>query len=130
MIWFPILVLDYRYRPTKTISPVGKGQEHAPGLSVCLYGLSFCDPACLLGFRAYHTTSMTGHAKNVPDPTSCRDAHHILSVTIPTCQGFHKQLFCPYLHDPMTFTTNPRVVGSVVGSAPLGQGHYIAYIVW
>ena len=35
-------------RPTKTISPIGKGREHPPGLSVCLYGLSVCDPACLL----------------------------------------------------------------------------------
>ena len=49
MIWIPILDPDYRYRPTKTISPLGKGREHAPGLSVCLYGLSVCDPACLLG---------------------------------------------------------------------------------
>ena len=47
--WIPILDPNYRYQPTKTISPVGKGREHAPGLSVCLYGLSVCDPACLLG---------------------------------------------------------------------------------
>ena len=40
---------DYRYQSTKTISPFGKGQEHAPSLSACLYGLSVCDPACLLG---------------------------------------------------------------------------------
>ena len=40
---------DSGSRLTKTISPVGKGREHAPGLSVCLYGLSVCDPACLLG---------------------------------------------------------------------------------
>ena len=39
---------DSGSRPTETISPVGKGREHAPGLSVCLYGLSICDPACLL----------------------------------------------------------------------------------
>ena len=49
VIWIPILDPDYKYRPTKTISPVGKGREHAPGLSVCLYSLSACDPACLLG---------------------------------------------------------------------------------
>ena len=49
VICIPILDPDYRYRPTKSISPVGKGQEHAPGLSVFLYGLSVCDPACLLG---------------------------------------------------------------------------------
>ena len=49
VIWIPNLDPDSRYRPTKTISPAGKGREHAPGLSVCLYGLSVCDPACLLG---------------------------------------------------------------------------------
>ena len=49
MIWIPILDHDYRYRPTKTISPVGKGREHAPGLFVYLYDLSVCDLACLLG---------------------------------------------------------------------------------
>ena len=36
---------DSGSRPTKTISPVGKGREHVPGLSVCLYGLSVCDLA-------------------------------------------------------------------------------------
>ena len=49
VIWIPILDPNYRYRPTKTISPVGKGQEHAPGLSVSLYSLYVCDAACLLG---------------------------------------------------------------------------------
>ena len=49
VIWIPILDPDYRYRPKKTISPVVKGREHAPSLSVCLYGLSVCDAACLLG---------------------------------------------------------------------------------
>ena len=49
MIWITILDPDYRYRPSKTISPVGKGREHVPGLSVCLYGLSVSYPACLLG---------------------------------------------------------------------------------
>ena len=49
VIWIPILDPDSRYQPTKTISPVGKGREHAPGLSVCLYSLSVCDAACLLG---------------------------------------------------------------------------------
>ena len=49
MISIPILDPDSRYQPTKTISPVVKGWEHVPGLSVCLYGLSVCDPACLLG---------------------------------------------------------------------------------
>ena len=36
VIWILFLDSDYTYRPTKTISPVGKGREHAPGLSVCL----------------------------------------------------------------------------------------------
>ena len=49
VMWIPILDPDYRYRPTKIISPVGKGREHVLGLSVCLYGLSVCDAACLLG---------------------------------------------------------------------------------
>ena len=49
MIWIPILDPDYRYPPTKTISSVEKGREGAPGLSVCLYGVSVCDLACLLG---------------------------------------------------------------------------------
>ena len=49
VIWILILDPDYRYQLKKTISPVGKGWEHAPGLSVCLYGLSACDPDCLLG---------------------------------------------------------------------------------
>ena len=40
---------DFGSRPTNTISPAVKGREYAPGLSVCLYGLSVCDPACLLG---------------------------------------------------------------------------------
>ena len=48
-IW--IMILDYNsgYQPTKTIGPVGKGREHFPGLSVCLYDFSVCYPACLLG---------------------------------------------------------------------------------
>ena len=40
VIWIQILDPDYRYRPTKSISPVSKGREHTPSLSVCLYGLS------------------------------------------------------------------------------------------
>ena len=87
MIWIPILDPNSRYRPTKTISPVGKGQKHAPLLSVCLYGLS------VRGLGLVIVVPSTGRAQNVPDPTSCRDVHHILSVTIPTCQGFHNRLF-------------------------------------
>ena len=87
MIWIPILDPNYRYRPTKTISPVGKGREHAPSSSVCLYGLSVYDPACVI--RACRSTSTTGRANNVPDPMSYCDGNHILSVTVPSCQGFH-----------------------------------------
>ena len=76
--------LDSGSRPTKTISPVGKGWEHAPGLSVCLYGLS--------GFWACRRSSTSGHAKKVPDPTVCWDGHYDLSVTLPSCRGFHNQL--------------------------------------
>ena len=81
--WIPILDPNYRYQPTKTISPVSIDREHTPGLSVCLNSLFVCDPACLSG---------TGHAKNIPDPTSCQDAYHILSVTVPSCRGFHNRL--------------------------------------
>ena len=66
---------------------------------------------------ACHSTSTTGHAKNVPDPTFCREGHYGLSVTIPSCQGFHNRLSIPraFSHDSTTFATNPRVVGSVTG---------------
>ena len=49
MPWIPILDPDFSYQPSKTIGPVGMGQEHAPGLSVCLYGLSVCFAVCQLG---------------------------------------------------------------------------------
>ena len=42
VLWIMILDPDYRFWPTKTINPVGKGWEHVPSFSVC-------DPACLLG---------------------------------------------------------------------------------
>ena len=119
MIWIPILDPDSRYRSTKTISPIGKGREHAPGWSVCLYGLSVCDLACLLGSRACRNTSTTRLAKYVPDPTSCCDGHYNPSVTIPSCRGFHN----PFAHEPTTFATDPRVVGSVTGSAPVEHLH-------
>ena len=48
MIWILILDPHYIYQPTKSISPVGKGWEHTPGLSVGLYGLPVFDLACLL----------------------------------------------------------------------------------
>ena len=40
----------------------------------------------------------TGHVKNIPDPTSCRDVHHVLSVIAPSCRGFHYRLsiFAPF----------------------------------
>ena len=105
MIWIPILDPDYRYRPTKTISLVGKGWEYAPGLSVCLYSLSVCDLARLLGFRACRRSSMIGRAKNVPEPMSCREGHYRLSATIPSCWGFHNRLsiFTHFFTQPYDF---------------------------
>ena len=64
-------------------------------LPACLFDFTawlFVMRLVRLGFRACRSSSMTGRAKNVPDPTSCRDAHHILSVTILTCRGFHNRL--------------------------------------
>ena len=40
VIWILILDHDYRYRPTKTISPVRKGWKRVPGMFVftaCLF---------------------------------------------------------------------------------------------
>ena len=116
MIWIAILDPDYTYRPTKTINPVGMVREHAPGLSIFLYGLSVWDPACLLGV---YSCSMTGHAKKVPDPTACRDA---LSVNLPSCRGFHNRLTI-FLYNPTTFATDPRVMGSVTGSVRVETLH-------
>ena len=125
MIMIPILDPDYRYRPTKTMSPVGKDREHAPGLSVCLYGLSVVIRLVCYGFRACRNTFTTGCAKNIPDPTSCHDGHYDLSVTVPSRRGFitDSAFSCTFFHDPMTFATNPRVVGSVTGSAPVEHLH-------
>ena len=82
---------DSGSRPTKTISAVGKGREHAPGLSVCHYGLSVCNLVCLRSFT-------TGRAKKVPDATAYRDGHYNLFVTLPSRRGFHNQLiiFAPF----------------------------------
>ena len=49
VIWITILDTDYGYRPPKSISPVVMGHGCGPSLSVCLYGLSVCYAACLLG---------------------------------------------------------------------------------
>ena len=70
---------------------------------------------------------MTGLAKNVPNPTSCRDAHHVLSVTLLPVLDFitDTAFLSEFSHDPTTFTTNPRVVGSVTGSAPVEHPHYL-----
>ena len=45
-------------------------------------------PACLFVF----TACMTGRAKNVPEPKSCRDGHYVLSVSVPSCRRFHNRL--------------------------------------
>ena len=71
----------------KQFSPVRNRREHGPGLSVCLYGLSLCDPACLLGVWACHTTSMTGHAKNVLAGCSLRPVCNytdLAGISLPT----------------------------------------------
>ena len=64
------------------------------------------------------SSSTTRHAKKVPDTTSYWDAHHILSITIPTCQRFLNRLsiFSALSHDPTIFATVP--IGSVTGLAP------------
>ena len=89
-------------------------------LLACLFVFTACLFVIWLvcyGFRACHNTSTTGHAKNVPDPTSCRDVHYTLSVSVPSCWGFHNQLsIFAFSHDSVTFTTDPRV-GYRVGSS-------------
>ena len=83
VIWIPILDHDYRYRPTKTVSPVGRGREHAPGLSVFT--------ACLLsglsvrGLRLVVVLLGLAVQRNIPYPTSCQDGHYVLSVSVPSC---------------------------------------------
>ena len=111
VIWIMILDPDSRYRPTKTISPVGMGQEHAPGLSLCLYGFSVWIRLVCYGFRACRNTSTTGRAKNVPDPTSCCDGHYDLSVTLPFCCGFHNRLgiFTSFFPQPYDFCNGPAL---------------------
>ena len=63
--------------------------------------------------------------KNVPDPTSCRDAHQVLSVTIWTCRDFitDSAFWHAFSHNPTTFAMDPKVVGSVTGSAPVEHLH-------
>ena len=46
VIWIPILDPDYRYLPTKSISPVGKGREHALRLSVFMARLFMIQLVC------------------------------------------------------------------------------------
>ena len=67
------------------------------------------------GFRACRRSSTTGRAKKVPDPTAYQDGHYDLSVTLPSCWGFHNRLiiFAPFFYDPTTFATDPSVIGSV-----------------
>ena len=121
MIWILILDHESRYGPTKTISPVVKGREHTPGLSVftaCRFVIRlFC-----YGFRACHRSSTTGRAKKVPDPTACRDVHYDLSLTVGDFI-INSSFSLLFFYDPMTFATEPRVVGSVTGSVPVETLH-------
>ena len=68
---------------------------------------------------------MTGRAKNFPDPTSCHDGHYDLSVTYRPVGDFitDSAFLCAFSHDPTTFATDPRVVRSVTGSAPVEHLH-------
>ena len=75
-----------------------------------------------MGLRLVIFNSTTGRVKNIPDPASCRLGNHGLSVTITILSGNFKLTlhFCVlFSHDPATFATDIRVVGSVVGSAPV-----------
>ena len=74
---------------------------------------------------------MTGRTINFPDPTSCQGSHHILSVSVPSCRGFLNQLssIMPFfLRSFVSFTTDPRVVGLVAGSAPVEQPHCLSIV--
>ena len=46
VVWILIPDPDFRYRH-KSNQSCWEGCDHVPGLSVCLYGLSVCDLACL-----------------------------------------------------------------------------------
>ena len=49
-------------------------------------------------FRACHTTSMTHHAINIPNPLACRCSHHVLSRIVLSCQLFYFcAFFCTFL---------------------------------
>ena len=54
---------------------------------------------------------------------SCRDAYHVRDFI--TDSAFSR----PSSHDPTTFTTNPRVVGSDTGSAPVEYLHNLDIMV-
>ena len=64
---------------------------------------------------------MTGHAKKVPDATSCQDGHYDLSVTLMSCWGFHNRLiiFASFFLQPYDFCSRPysRRVSYRVGSS-------------
>ena len=65
---------------------------------------------------------MTGCAKSIPDPTSCQDGHYDLSVSVGdfiTDSAFS----CAFSHNPTTFVSDPRVIGSVTGWAPVEHLH-------
>ena len=96
-------------------------------LQSCLFVSTACRELLQLvcsGFRACSTSAIVW-AINVTDPTSCQGCHHILSVSVPSRRGFLNRLpiFAPFFYDPTTFTTDPRVIGSDTGSAPVEHLH-------
>ena len=91
VIW--ILILDPDYTdPQKQSVLLGRVGNMLPA---CLFVFTAClfvmRLACY-GFSVCCNSSMTDHAKNVPDPMSCHDGHYDLSVTLLSCWGFHNRL--------------------------------------
>ena len=123
VIWIPILDPDYEYRPQKSISLVMMGCGRGPGLSVCLYSLSVYDAACLLGLvilllrLIMQKTSPTLHLVGVVI-TDCREVYRLVRVFLT-----NSAFLCLSFYIPTSFTTDPTVVGSVVGLAPVEDPH-------
>ena len=102
------------------------GRGHGLGLSVYLYVLSDCDVACLLGGLGLvvllvqlivQKTSPTRQLVSVVI-MSCREVYRLV-------RGFltHYAFFVPFFYVSTTFTTDPRVVMLVAGSAPVEHPH-------
>ena len=95
-------------------------------LPACLFVFTACPfviRLVCLGFRACRNTSTTGRAKKRPRPyvlviTTCLELYRPVGDFI-TDSAFSRA----FSHDPTTFATNPMVVGSVTGSAPVEHLH-------